>query len=178
MKYISWYSTNLYSLWKDNQINKHSPNWNDFKAAEAYLKKEDLTQIWEILSIAIDWWFYILKKDLTVVKFFSNPYRLESIILNKLPKNYTLESDKKVQIIARSNLNYVYFLLNDKIWVFKPNTTNYKNTQNLTYIWQVEWATKTIKDFYVNYDWEIIVLNENWLYKLNFEVSDDKLIIR
>lgn len=178
MKKISWYSTNLYSLWIDNQINKHSQTWNDFKAAEAYLKKEDLSQIWEVLSIAIDWWFYILKKDLTVVKFFSNPYRLESIILNKLPKNYTLEEWKKVDIIARSNLNYVYLFLNEKIWVFKPNTTNYKNTQNLTYIWQIEWATKAIKDFYVNYDWEIIVLNDDWIYKLNFEVSDDKLIIR
>lgn len=178
MKKISWYSTNLYSLWIDNQINKHSQTWNDFKSAEAYLKKEDLSQIWEVLSIAIDWWFYILKKDLTVVKFFSNPYRLESIILNKLPKNYTLEEWKKVDIIARSNLNYVYLFLNEKIWVFKPNTTNYKNTQNLTYIWQIEWATKAIKDFYVNYDWEIIVLNDDWIYKLNFEVSDDKLIIR
>ena len=69
-------------------------------------------------------------------------------------------------------------LLNDKIWIFKPNTTNYKNTQSLTYIWQIEWATKTIKDFYVNYDWEITVLNESWIYKLTFEISDDKVIIR
>ncbi|NVP17107.1 hypothetical protein HUU51_00095 [Candidatus Gracilibacteria bacterium] len=178
MKKISGYSTNLYSLGIDNQINKHSQTGNDFKSAEAYLKKEDLSQIGEVLSIAIDGGFYILKKDLTVVKFFSNPYRLESIILNKLPKNYTLEEGKKVDIIARSNLNYVYLFLNEKIWVFKPNTTNYKNTQNLTYIGQIEGATKAIKDFYVNYDGEIIVLNDDGIYKLNFEVSDDKLIIR
>lgn len=178
IKRISSYSTNLYTLWNDNQLNKHSPSWDDFKASEAYLKKEDLAQIWDVLSIAIDWWFYMLKKDLTIVKFFSSPYRLESIMLNKLPKNYVLEEWKKTQIIARNNLNYVYILLNDKIWIFKPNTTNYKNTQSLTYIWQIEWATKTIKDFYVNYDWEIIVLNNSWLYKLSFEISDDKVIIR
>lgn len=178
IKTMGSYSNNLYTLWIDNQLNKHSPSWNDFKAAESYLKKEDLTQIWDILSIAIDWWFYMLKKDLTVVKFFSSPYRLESIMLNKLPKNYVLEEWKKTQIIARNNLNYVYMLLNDKIWIFKPNTTNYKNTQSLTYIWQIEGATKTIKDFYVNYDWEITVLNEWWIYKLTFEISDDKVIIR
>ena len=68
-------------------------------------------------------------------------------------------------------LNYVRLIL-------KYNTTNYKNTQSLTYIWQIEWATKTIKDFYVNYDWEITVLNESWIYKLTFEISDDKVIIR
>lgn len=178
IKTMGSYSNNLYTLGIDNQLNKHSPSWNDFKAAESYLKKEDLTQIWDVLSIAIDWWFYMLKKDLTVVKFFSSPYRLESIMLNKLPKNYVLEEWKKTQIIARNNLNYVYMLLNDKIWIFKPNTTNYKNTQSLTYIWQIEWATKTIKDFYVNYDWEITVLNESWIYKLTFEISDDKVIIR
>lgn len=178
IKTMSSYSSNLYTLGTDNQLNKHAPSGNDFKAAESYLKKEDLTQIWDVLSIAIDWGFYILKKDLTIVKFFSSPYRLESIMLNKLPKNYILEEWKKTQIIARNNLNYIYILLNDKIWIFKPNTTNYKNTQSLTYIWQIEWATKTIKDFHVNYDWEITVLNETWIYKLTFEISDDKVIIR
>lgn len=178
MKSISSYSKNLYTLWTNNQINKHIPSSSDFKAAETYIKDEDLKQIWEVLSIAIDWWFYILKKDLTIVKFFSNPYRLESIVINKLPKNYILEEWKNTAITARANLNYVYILLNDKIWIFKPNTTNYKNTQNLTYVWQIEGATKKIKDFYVNYDWEIIVLNESWLYKLNFEISDDKILIR
>jgi hypothetical protein len=33
----------------------------------------------------------MLKEDLTLVKFFSNPYRVEGIILNNLPRNYTKE---------------------------------------------------------------------------------------
>lgn len=178
MKSISSYSTNIYTLWTNNQLNKHVATWDNFKAAEAYLKDEDLKQIWDVLSIAIDWWFYMLKKDLSIVKFFSSPYRLESILINKLPKNYVLEEWKNTSITARANLNYVYILLNNKIWIFKPNTTNYKSTQNLTFVWQIEWATKTIKDFYVNYDWEILVLNESWLYKLTFEINDNKVLIR
>lgn len=178
IKSISSYSTNIYTLWANNQLNKHVASWDNFKAAESYLKDEDLKQIWDVLSIAIDWWFYMLKKDLSIVKFFSSPYRLESIMINKLPKSYVLEEWKSTSITARANLNYVYILLNNKIWIFKPNTTNYKSTQNLTYVWQIEWATKTIKDFYVNYDWEILVLNESWLYKLTFEISDNKVIIR
>lgn len=173
------YAKNLYTLWADNQINRHLPSWNDFRAAEPYLKQEDLNQIWEVLSMAIDWWFYLLKKDLTVVKFFSNPYRLEWIVLNKLPENYTLEEGKKVEIKARdSKQNYVYILLNNKIWVFKPNSVVFTDTKSLTYMGQIEWATKKIKDFYVNYDWEILILNDAWVYKLNFEISDDKIILR
>jgi len=178
-KEINTYSSNLYTLTQDtNQINKHSSYSNKFKAANWYLKDEDLSSIWEILSVAIDWWFYILKKDLSIVKFFSSPYRLENIVINRLPENYDYNEWSIVDLKARNDLNYVYMLLNNKIWIFQPNTTNFKNTQSLTYIWQIEWATKEIKDFFVNYDWEIIVLNNNWVYKLNFEISDEKLIIR
>ena len=69
-------------------------------------------------------------------------------------------------------------LLNDKIFVFKPNTTDFKSTRNLTYVWQIEWWNEKIIDFNVDSDWEITVLNSKWLYRLKFEVSDDKLILR
>lgn len=178
IKSIEAYNSSLYTLTKGNQINMHAASWNNFRAWTERLKSEDVTQIWEIKDIAIDWWFYLLKGDLTVVKFFSNPYRVEWLILNNLPRNYTHEDWTRIEIKARNDLNYVYFLLNNKIWVFKPNTTNFRNTQSLTYIWQIEGSKEKIKDFYINYDWEIIVLNEKWVYKLNFEVSNDKLIVK
>ena len=180
-KAIKSYWQNIYLLWKqEDQILKHSKNWNKFNSAKPYLIDEDLTQIWEILSIAIDWGFYILKKDLSVVKFYSNPkYRLEKIVLNKLPKNYNIENDEvNIEIKANNKLNYVYLLLNNKIWVFQPNTKNYTDTKSLTYIWQIEWKNHKIEDFHINYDWEILILNKEWVYKINFEISDDKLIMR
>ena len=180
-KEIDSYWENIYLLWKtDNQILKHSNNWKSFNKADEYLKKEDLEQIGRILSIAIDWWFYILKNDLSIIKFFNNPkYRLEKIVLNKLPGNYdTLIENTKIDLKTRNNLNYVYLLLNNKIWVFKPNTKVFTDTKSLTYIWQIEWEKNDIIDFYVNYDWEIMVLNNKWLYKINFEVSDNTLKIR
>jgi hypothetical protein len=179
-KEISSYAQNIYLIWEDdNQIYKHSLNWNTFRAADWYLQKDDLTQIWEILSITIDWWFYILKKDLSIIKFFSNPYRIEKIVINKLPKNYDIEnSDSIIDLKARADLNYVYLLMNNKVWVFKPNTTNYQNTKSLTYLWQIEWDKDEIKDFFINHDWEIMILNSKWLYKITFEISDERLLIR
>jgi len=178
-KEIVSYAQNIYLIWEDNQINKHVLSGNSFKAANTYLKKDDLTQIWEILSVSIDWWFYILKKDLSIIKFFSNPYRIETITLNKLPKNYNQEDDNQIlDLKTRADLNYVYLLMNNKIWVFKPNTKNYKNTKSLTYIGQIEWNKDEIKDFFVNHDWEVVILNDKWLYKVTFEISDDRLLIR
>lgn len=178
-KEISSYAQNIYLIWSDdNQINKHPLSWATFKTWEQYLKKDDLTQIWEILSVSIDWGFYILKKDLSIIKFFSNPYRIETITLNKLPKNYNLEENSIIDLKTRSDLSYVYLLLNNKIWVFKPNTKDYKNTQSLTYIGQIEWSKDQIKDFFINHDWEVVILNNKWLYKITFEISDDRLLIR
>jgi len=150
-------NTNLYALWKDNQIYKHSANWTNFKAWEAYLKAEDLANMWEILSFGIDWWFYILKKDLSMVKWYREPYRIEKLTLSNLPENYKKYEVKEwdnVKLKVWTKLNYVYMLLDNKIFIFKPDTKVYIHTKNLTYIGQIEWATKTIKDFYVNHDWE------------------------
>jgi hypothetical protein len=179
-KSISSFAQNIYLIWEaDNQIFKHPLISNTFKQWEWYLKNDDLTQIWEIISISIDGGFYVLKKDLSIIKFFSSPYRIEKIVINKLPKNYNIENPENIiDLKARADLNYVYMLLNNKIWVFKPNTTNILNTNSLTYIWQIEWDENEIKDFFVNHDWEIMILNEKWLYKVSFEISDDRLLIR
>lgn len=190
-KDVSWQSTweksteissfwkNLYLRWVDNQIYKHEISWWKFKKWVRYILDDDLKQIWNILSIDVDGWFYILKKDLSIIKFFFFPYRLEKIVLNKLPENYNLEKqDWITDIKTRVDLNYVYLLMNNKIWVFKPNTIDYKSTKSLTYIWQIESEKDEIKDFYINHDWEIVILNSKWLFLVNFEISDDKLLIR
>jgi len=178
-KEIKSFWQNIYLVWKENsQIFKHSKNGTKFNAAKGYLKKDDLAQIWEILSIGIDGSFYILKKDLSIVKFYSSPkYRLETVVINKLPESYNQIEDR-VTLKSRWDLNYLYMLLNNKIWILKPNSKDYRNTKSLTYIWQIEWSTSVIKDFFVNYDWEMYVLNQEWVYKVSFEISDDKVILR
>lgn len=179
-KKIDTYNSNIYLLWKENsQIFKHASSWTNFASAKWYLEKDDLTQIWNILSFTIDWAFYLLKEDLSIIKFYSNWYRIEKIMLNNLPENYDIEEwNTKINLSTRNDLNYVYLLMNNKIWVFKPNSINYTDTKSLTYIWQIESNWSYIKDFYINYDWELLILNDTWIYKLNFEISDDKIIIR
>ena len=173
------YAQNIYLIPQTkNQIFKHKKMWKVFSEAIPYLKKEDTKSIWKILDIAIDWWIYILKNDLSIVKFFSTPYRLEKIVINKLPDNYKKENNWNIKIKTRKDLNYVYILLNNKIWVFKPNTRRFQDTKALTYLWQIEASNWKIQDFYVNHDSDIDILTDSWIYKLNFEVNDNKIIVR
>ena len=173
------YNSNIYLIPETkNQIIKHRKIWNIFQKWVPYLKEEDAKHIWKILDIAIDWWIYILKNDLSVVKFFSTPYRLESILLNKLPENYDKETKTPIKIKTRNDLNYVYLLLNNKIWIFKPNTKRFQDTKSLTYMWQIEASSSKIKDFFINHDWDLDILTNLWIYKLNFEENDWKILVR
>ena len=173
------YAKYIYLVSNDtNQIFKHRTSGSNFKKAEPYLKPEDSKSIWKILDIAIDWGFYILKNDLSIIKFFSNPYRLETISLNKFPSNYEkLNDSSKVKIIARKDLNYVYLLLNNKIWILKPNTQFYTHTKALSYLWQIEASSSKIIDFYIEQDWKISLLNSNWIYNISFNENDGKILV-
>lgn len=180
MTQVDSFGQNIYTIdTASNQIMKHTKNGINFNEGTPYLKDEDAKATWNILSIAVDWWIYILKNDLSVVKVYGSPkYRMENILINKLPKNYSVEWNSPIILKTRQELSYVYLLMNDKIWIFKPNSKSYLDTKSLTYIGQIEGKTSKIKDFYIAHDGELIVLNEKWVYKLNFEVSDTKLIIR
>jgi hypothetical protein len=58
-----------------------------------------------------------------------------NIVMNNLPKNYVIEDKTtKIELKARADLNFVYILLNNKIFVFQPNSRNYRDVTSLTYI--------------------------------------------
>ena len=178
IKNFDTYNSSLYTLGQDNQLYKHQGLSTGFAKWNTLLKEADVKNLWDMISMAIDWWIYLLKKDLSMVKFFTSPYRVESLTLSKLPENYNLDEGKRVELKAWINLNYVYLFLNNKIFVFKPNTNDFKSTRNLTYIWQIEGGNEEILDFFVEKDWELLILNEKGIYKVKFVDSDDKLILQ
>jgi hypothetical protein len=76
----------------------------------------------------------MIKENLSMIKFFSSPYRIESLILNKLPDNYSYDNESSIAIKARNELKYAYMLMNNKIWIFNTNTNSFVNTKSLTYV--------------------------------------------
>ena len=96
----------------------------------------------------------------------------------KLPKNYKSMSPANSAIVTREDLNYVYLFINNTIFVFEPSSKRYQDVKSLTYIGQIEWKKFKIDSFNVRHDWEIDILNETWLYKLWFDVSDWRLMLK
>lgn len=179
---VSSYGNNIYMLADSkNQILMHRKSGGVFTEWTAYLRDDDVEATGEIFSIAIDWGIYILKSDGSIVKLFRSPkYRLESLSLNKLPKNYdfsTLSWFKTPYIQSGINLNSVYMLFKNKIFVFKANSTRFQDTKSLEYLGQIEWKDETIEWFYVENEWEIYISTQSWVHKIEYNIIDDSLKI-
>jgi len=178
---ISSYNSNIYLISKkDNQIFKHKKSGDNFTKWIAYLTPENQKSIKNMEDIAIDWGFYIIQKDLKITKFFANPKnRLEKLDLNKFPDNYKIEDkNAPIKIKTRADLNYVYILINNKIFITKPNSRRVQDTKSLKYLGQIEWQKNKIIDFYIKYDWELLILTKTWIYKILFEENEDKILLR
>ncbi len=180
---INSFNTSLYMLSDSgNQILRHKRKWSDYDSGVAYLKDQDAIDTGRILSLAIDGGIYILKLDGSIVKLFRSPeYRLESLVLNKLPKNYSfknLDGENLPSLRARRELSYVYMLLDNRILIFRPNTTNINDVKSLQYLGQIEGKDIIIEDFYVDNDGEIFIAATRWVYRLEFDVNDEDIILK
>jgi hypothetical protein len=177
---IKTFNWNLYLLSdKLNQIYRHKPGVNWFSAKSGLIEEKDSKSL-SIVDYAIDGWFYILKKDLNIDKFFTTPeYVKRSIVINNVKaNNYINNSTVKPKLYVWQNLNYIYELLDNKIWIFEADTKNYKDVKSLKYVWQLEPSEWEISAVYIPKDWTIYVWNKSWVYIIHFEVSDNKVIVR
>jgi len=102
---------------------------------------------------------------------------VRGITLNSLPQNYAVEN-KPTSLFVRPNLKYIYLLIDQSIFVFEPNSTNYQNTQSLKFLGQIEGSVEPFLSMYVARDGEIQVLTKSGIYKINFEITDGKLYLR
>lgn len=180
---VASYVNNVYMLADSKkQILMHRKSGNSFTQWVSYLSDEDAASIWEIYSLAIDGGIYILKKDGTIVKLFRSPkYRLESLSLNNLPKNYdfnNLAGYKTPSIQAWITLNGVYMLYKNKILVLEANSNRFQDTKALNYMWQIEGKDMVIEEFHVKNDGEIILADEDGVYKLEYEIIDEDIVLR
>jgi len=174
------YNSNIYILSeKRNQIYRHKPSVNWFSAKSLLIDEADSKKL-IMNDFAIDGWFYVFKKDLSIDKFFTTPsYNNKSIVINWI-KNTTYENKSNItpKIIVWQNLNYIYILMDNKIWIFEPDSKSYKDVKGIKYVWQLEPSEWTVNSIYVPKDWTIFIGNKAWVYLINFEVSDNKVIVR
>lgn len=126
---IKTFNGNLYVLSNDGtQIFKHKPSVNGFSSKSSVLVG-DRAKKPKVLDFGLDGGFYVVRDDLMMDKIFTVPdYSERSLMLNGLPDDYALADANEIpKFYAFANANYLYLILSNRIWVFEPDSRDYRN---------------------------------------------------
>lgn len=174
---IGTFNGNIY-LWtkKDGQIYKHKPGLNGFSAKSSILSAPNP----EILDVGIDGGFYIIKNDQKIIRLIASNGSQTGMLLNKIPWEYTIgKNQNSTKIVVRQELNYIYILDGNRVWIFLPDSKRFQDIKSWTYIAQIELSTsEEIRDISVARDGLIYVLTTKGVYDLVFEFVDNNILIR
>lgn len=100
------------------------------------------TTIPGIIDIGIDGGFYIIRNDQKITHLINSTNTSTGLIINKIPGEYTVgQHPTDTKIILQSQLNYVYVLDGNRIWVFLPDAKRFQDIRSWTYIAQIELST-------------------------------------
>jgi hypothetical protein len=174
---ISTFNSNIY-LWNKNewQVYKHRPWINGFAEKTALLPEATPG----IRDVGIDGGFYIIRNDQKITRFLSSSNTQTGILINQIPGEYTVWKDNVLtRIILSNNLNYIYILDGNRVWIFSPDAKRFQDIKSWTYIAQVEIiSAEKIMDISVPRDGLVYILTEKWVYDINFEFVENNIIVR
>jgi hypothetical protein len=113
------------------------------------------------------------------MRYFSDKDTLTSIVLNKIPGEWNIDTTKTSAFITRGYLSYIYILNGDRIWIFKPDSKRFQDIKSWTYMGQFELKIDTlIKSISIPRDGTIYVTTKTGVYELKFEFVDGKVIFK
>ena len=176
---IHTFNSNLYLLAdKGNEILRHRPSVGGF-SSKVVITNPDGLVLNPILDFTIENGFYAIRSNLTVDKLFTTPtVSRQGLILNKLPDNYRVGDGVIPRIIASTTSSFIYVLLDGNIWIFEPDSRNFKDVRSLKYIGQIEVSGAKVLSLIIEKDGEIMALTSNGLSQIKFEVADSKIRLR
>lgn len=174
---IQTFNNNIYlidKIW--GQIYKHKPGVNGFSQKIEVLPNT----LSGMLDIGIDGWFYILTDEPKIYRMISkDSFSRTGIVINKIPGEYTAGRDNDVQIVIRTNLNFIYLLSGNRIWIFEPDSKRFQDVRSWTYLAQLEISTtEEIQSISVPRDGLIYVTTNLGVYSIPFEFVDKNIILK
>lgn len=135
----------------------------------------------KILDVGVDGGFYVLTTDGKIGRFLSTNANagIVSMTLNKIPGGWSIDAASPTQVIASERLSYLYVRNGKKVWIFQPNSRNFRDINALTYVAQIEIQTNdTIEDVSVPRDGLFYITTNNGIYENQFEIKDGKFYLK
>lgn len=171
------FNNNIYLVDRTSgQVLKHRPGLNGFSQKSEVLPKS----LSGILDVGIDGWFYIVTDEPKIMRIVSKDgYTQNGITLNKIPGEFRLGKPEDTQIVVRQNLNFIYLLSGDRIWIFEPDSKRFQDVRAWNYIAQLEISTdQSIRAISIPRDGFIYVITNLGVYDVPFDFIDKNIILK
>ncbi|MCH8518843.1 hypothetical protein LAT59_03730 [Candidatus Gracilibacteria bacterium] len=180
---IRSFNQNIYTLSENRrQLYMHRRSGTNYLEGTPYLNEDDVATLGGIRSLGIDGGIYILQDDGMFLKLFRSPsYRIESLTLNRLPRNYiplVTDPDLKVDMSASASYRHVYVLVGNRVFVFEPNSNRPADTKSLRFMGQIESRSSDIEAFHVVSDGDVFFADRRGIYRVRFDIEDFGVVIR
>lgn len=97
---------------------------------------------------------------------------LKTLVLNKIPGSWNIDSSLSTDIIANNNLSYVYIRNGKTIWIFQPNSRDYRSINALTYVAQLQIQSEDdVTGISVPRDGILYITTKKGVFEAQFQVS-------
>ncbi len=175
---VKTFNNNIYLVDSDWwQVYKHKPGVNWFSQKTPVLSR---TLSW-ILDIGIDGWFYVVTDEPRIYRMITKDgFSQSGITLNKVPGEYSLGNEVAwTSLIVRPNLNFIYILSKDRIWIFEPDSKRFQDVRSWTYVAQLEISSdENIRSISIPRDGLIYIVTNLWVYSIPFDFIDRNIILK
>lgn len=133
-----------------------------------------------VQDFSIDGSIYLLRSNASIEKIItgSNMSRKTLTYKNLPADTLPIQVDQNnARLLLSTNSKYVFIVSNGDVMVFRPNTLT-SNQSELWYLGTIDMVGEDIVDVLPNSDSAFMILTNQKLYRLEFQLTDDKILPR
>jgi hypothetical protein len=180
-KKIKSFNGNIYLLSEDGaNIYRYKPVVSSFSSRSDSLLSS-IVSPYMVQDFSIDGSIYLLRSNTSIEKITTGANMNRKTLLYKnLPADtFPIQVDQNnARLLLSTNSKYVFIISNGDVMVFRPNTLTSSSQSELWYLGTIDVVGEDIVDVSPTSDSAFMVLTKQKFYRLEFQLTDDKILPR
>lgn len=180
-KKIKSFNGNIYLLSEDGaNIYRYKPVVSSFSSRSDSLLSS-IVSPYMVQDFSIDGSIYLLRSNASIEKITTGTNMSRKTLLYKnLPADrFPIQVDQnRAHVLLSTNSKYIFIVSNGDVMVFRPNTLTSASQSELWYLGTIDIVDDEIVDISPVSDSAFMVLTKKKFYRLEFQLTDDKILPR
>ncbi|MFO0764060.1 MAG: hypothetical protein U0518_04370 [Candidatus Gracilibacteria bacterium] len=180
-KKIKSFIGNIYLLSEDGaNIYRYRPVVSSFSSRSDSLLS-NVVSPYMVQDFSLDGSIYLLRSNASIEKITTGANMNRKTLLYKnLPANtLPIQVDQhNSRLILSQNSKYIFIISNGDVMVFRPNTLTSSSQSELGYLGTIDISDEDIVDLSPTSDSVFMILTKKKFYRLEFQLTDDKILPR